>query len=162
MKTFKLKKEILTPLNESLSKLKLDIKESSARRRFLRAIRDAVVDKEETVNDLGKKYAKKDPDGEPKIITSDNPYIPGAKTQSYSYSKENAITLNKEVAALLEEWVTIDITPSYEQDIPVIISIMDKEAKRFAEEKKESMSSKDFEYYNIFIDAIEMLSNITE
>lgn len=162
MKTLRLKKEILSPLNESLSRLKLDIKESSARRRFLRAIKDVVVDKEETVNELNKKYAKKDPDGEPKIITTESPIQPGIKIQSYSYTKENAITLDKEVSELLQEWVSVDVTPSFEQDLPAIISILDKEAKRFAEEKKETMSAKDFEYYNIFIDAIEMLSNIKE
>ena len=132
----KLKNSQVVLLNGILTSLSLDITESSARRRFLREIKDFVEDVKETQTEIQAKYSEKDETGAPKSINN-----------TIQFNKEGKKKANSEWNKLNEEEVTIDVDKGDEKDIQTVSAIIRKHLSEFEKEAKGSFTANSFDYH---------------
>ena len=146
-KIIQIKNSHITSYPILIGKLKIDEKQSSARRRFLRDLRAFQSDLDDARKELQMKYGTKDDKGELKT-NADN---------TVKYAPDKAKALEKEWNALNDEVITIDVTPANDRDIAVMTAIIANEQKRFILDKKNTFTADDFEYTATLEELAEML-----
>ncbi len=133
----------ISVLSSLLTPLKLDIEKSSARRRFLRLLKDPLEDysleREEIINE----FAEKGPDGK-RLVVAD----------IIQYSKDNRKKAQDKIEALTELAVAIDFSKN-EADRQVVIEILNGMVKDL--EGNKEFDSNTFDYLEIIKEIISEL-----
>lgn len=133
-KLIKFENSYLAFIYTYLSSLSLDVKLSSARRRFVRDIKVFLQDLEEEQKALREKYADKDEKGDP--VIKDNQYV---------VKNENVKKLRTDMETLMKEENTLEVSQANEKDIKAMKKLLEDEATKFEKEKKGKFSADDFE-----------------
>lgn len=133
-----------------LEPLQLDIQKSSARRKFLRDLKDFVEDIKETQKEIQEKFADKDDKGEIKLVNG-----------MIKYSGESKKKSEKEWDKLHEEEVKLVVDESNARDVATIITVLKEKLEEFEKEKENNFSSDEFEYHEELVALIETLTNKT-
>ncbi len=122
-------------ITKVLNELKLDDKESFARRRFLRLLNAFVIDITAEERELRSKSCEKDAKGELKV--ADGAFVFKTATARKEF--------NKAWEALGESSFTFDVLPSNEADIKAVISILQAEVKKYTDDKKGIFTAAEYE-----------------
>lgn len=138
MKTIKLSNLQVYFASKALEQLTLDVKQSSARRRFLRSIQPFVADLEAERDDTLQKFAEKDNEG--KLKTDNNKYV---------FKAEARKQYNKVWSELNDIIITIEVNDSNRADLNAVAEIFQTEATRIETEKKNEFGADTFDYVEL-------------
>ncbi len=129
-----------------LSSLPLEGQPSHARRRFLRLLKPYSQDVNEATSEIREKLADKGKDGKPSIVAN-----------KYSFSPENKKKMMKEIEAIGELEIEIDLGKSNKEDVADMKKVLTDHLKIKEAENNKTYTADAFDYIESLRDSIACL-----
>jgi hypothetical protein len=137
-----LKNKDIIIISRTLNPLPLDMKQSSARRRFMRILKPFLEDIDLEGDELKKKFAEKEADGSIKSIAGKIQYTPAnRKLVDVEFEKLESLEINVDFAG-------------HEEDKKVCLDIIDAEIKRIEDATGGKVSSEIFDQLEIMKESL--------
>jgi len=144
-KTLEITNKDVSLIMLALTPLELGEKEASARRRFLKLIREAEEARKTKLTELQEKFVAKDTKGNKVIVEN-----------QYQFTPDKKKIFTKEVEKLREAVVEISYDGN-EQDLEVCIGILEDEVKKETEKANGKFTTDAYEYIESLKEIIQSL-----
>ena len=144
-KTLEITNKDVSLIMLALTPLELGEKEASARRRFLKLVREAEEARKTKLTELQEKFVTKDTKGNKVIVEN-----------QYQFTPDKKKIFTKEVEKLREAVVEISYDGN-EQDLEVCIGILEDEVKKETEKANGKFTTDAYEYIESLKEIIQSL-----